>query len=290
MTCKTCYRSEPEIKMKLNAAGNASEQCTTCYDMIGKGAGYDDGMYSEKDINDWLAGKEDRKLGLEVKPEQTTIVDRLEAEKYLDKFNKQLIEVELKKIQPNLWNPNRHNEQSYQVLINSIKKFGFNDPVSVRQPIEGLDEYEIIDGEHRWRACKELGFTKVLVINFGQTTKEEAMTLTQLLNHKGKDDVLLKAKLLKQLRESQASLFDLLPESEKEKLETIKLLDFDFSQFDAQPGEAEEEKKDDIAKAIKKLLEAELIICKLQNCSSGKLCELFGELRKGIQSLKTYLK
>jgi hypothetical protein len=65
--------------------------------------------------------------------------------------------VPIDSIKPNLYNPNSMRDSIYKFLKKSIKKRGFLDPVVVNK--NGI----IIDGEHRWKALKELGSTEVEV-------------------------------------------------------------------------------------------------------------------------------
>jgi hypothetical protein len=65
--CQTCYRELEEKGMKHNNAGLPSDQCVTCYQMIGKGVGYGSGIYSDKEIDDWLTDYDKRKADLILK-------------------------------------------------------------------------------------------------------------------------------------------------------------------------------------------------------------------------------
>ena len=65
--------------------------------------------------------------------------------------------VPIDSIHPNPYNPNSMRDTVYQFLKKSIKKRGFLDPVIVNK--NGV----IIDGEHRYKALKELGATEVEV-------------------------------------------------------------------------------------------------------------------------------
>jgi len=56
-----CYREVEEKDMKHNAAGAVSDQCNTCYAIVGKGAGYANDLYSEKEANEWFEDAEIRK-------------------------------------------------------------------------------------------------------------------------------------------------------------------------------------------------------------------------------------
>lgn len=61
----------------------------------------------------------------------------------------------------------------------SIMKFGFVDPVTVRETEAGL---EIIDGEQRWRAATSLGYEEIDIWNVGQLPDAVAKQLTIVLN------------------------------------------------------------------------------------------------------------
>lgn len=56
---------------------------------------------------------------------------------------------------PNDYNPNIMTDELFQFLVKQIQEKGF------RQPIIIKPDDEIIDGEHRWRAAKQLGLPEV---------------------------------------------------------------------------------------------------------------------------------
>jgi ParB/RepB/Spo0J family partition protein len=64
-------------------------------------------------------------------------------------------------IAPSDLNPNRMTIEEFQGLVDSVKNAGFlwSNPIIVRP--NGNGTYEIVDGEHRWRAAKKLGIGKV---------------------------------------------------------------------------------------------------------------------------------
>ena len=68
--------------------------------------------------------------------------------------------VPIDSLRPNAYNPNRQTADEFAKLKKSILENGFG------QPIVAWRSGEIVDGEHRWKACKELGFTKIKVIFF----------------------------------------------------------------------------------------------------------------------------
>ena len=71
-------------------------------------------------------------------------------------------EIEVEKLFPNLFQPRKEfNQEKMEELKESIKKHGVIQPIIVREVANG---YEIIAGERRLRAAKELGMKKIPVI------------------------------------------------------------------------------------------------------------------------------
>lgn len=174
------------------------------------------------------------------------------AKQILEKYPKYLQIVKVEDLLTNPWNPNSMPPMVFESLKKSIEKYGWLQNPVVR---EYAGQFQIIDGEHRCRAAKELKLYSVQVLVLGienvQVSDEDAMLLTQLLNARGQDDILKRAELLKKLKDSkQDDLFGLLPMSMKEIESQLKLLDFDFSQFE---HTADEKSIAEGAKALKLL-------------------------------------
>lgn len=76
--------------------------------------------------------------------------------------DKQIQEIELSKIVPNSYQP-RHefSTESIRELASTLDKEGLLQPIVVR---EQGDQYEIIAGERRFRAAKQLGWEKISAI------------------------------------------------------------------------------------------------------------------------------
>lgn len=124
------------------------------------------------------------------------------------------ISVEL--LYPNNWNPNRMSQTIYQKEVESIRRFGMIDPVLAREQGEG--KYQIIDGEHRWRACKELGYKEVpcVVIDVDEpTAKRLTITMNEL---RGDADPILLSEMLADLKMEVdvADLLSTMPFSEEQ--------------------------------------------------------------------------
>ena len=79
----------------------------------------------------------------------------------------------------NPWNPNRMTSDMYSKAIESITLYGFIDPLTVR---EKGSLYEIIDGEHRFKAGVALGMLYFPVIDLGPIDDATAKKLTLVLN------------------------------------------------------------------------------------------------------------
>lgn len=101
-------------------------------------------------------------------------------------------------LKPNPWNPNKQSEFVFEKEKNSITQFGFVVPIIVRETAKG--RYEIIDGEHRWRAAKELGMKQVPVNSLGKVPSATAKKLTIILNElRGQYDAVELSRLVKAL-------------------------------------------------------------------------------------------
>lgn len=149
----------------------------------------------------------------------------------MDNFTTTKIEVPIDNILPNKFNPNFMDKQTFEKEKNSIKELGMLGSILVRRHIVP-EYYEILDGEHRWKAAKELGYTKMQVeCVIKDVSDQEVKLLTILLNNlRGKDDIFKRAAILKELSEGQTQL---LPWSNEEIENERKLVSFNFDQYNA---------------------------------------------------------
>jgi ParB/RepB/Spo0J family partition protein len=103
----------------------------------------------------------------------------------------------LHELAPNSWNPNVMSQEDYDKACESIARFGFIDPITVRRG--GSAVYEIIDGENRWRAAKDKGLKTVPVVIL-EVDDDDARALTIVLNElRGKPDQTRLAQLVADL-------------------------------------------------------------------------------------------
>lgn len=135
-------------------------------------------------------------------------------------------------LRPNTWNPNRMDDFMYAKELESIRRFGFVVPVVVRSTATGM---EIIDGEHRWRAAKELELDRIPVWDVGRMSDIDAKQLTVVLNEtRGKADKQLLSKLIQDLliTEPTPALEKVMPFPPELFAELGKLTDFDWQSLE----------------------------------------------------------
>lgn len=106
-----------------------------------------------------------------------------EVRKLLDRATPRKVKVA--QVRANDWNYKPMTEEELAKEIASIRKHGFVVPTVVRSAVPGkgpLGFYEILDGEHRWRALQALGVKEIHVMDLGEASDVEAKELTVVLN------------------------------------------------------------------------------------------------------------
>lgn len=88
--------------------------------------------------------------------------------------------VSIRDIHPNTWNYRGMTDAMFQKEVTSIKTYGYIRPILVRARAGG--GFEILDGEHRWRATDSLGFEEIDVDDLGTVDDRTAKKLTIVLN------------------------------------------------------------------------------------------------------------
>ena len=148
-------------------------------------------------------------------------------------------------VKPNPWNPNKQTDRQYEAEIESILSNGFVMPIIVRKV---GDTYQIIDGEHRWRALKDiidnkkagagniatLTSNKIIPTIVLDVTDSYAKRLTIILNEtRGRADFTMLGSLLAELAEDfNDDLITGLPYTTAQLNELISINDFDWSSLD----------------------------------------------------------
>ena len=111
------------------------------------------------------------------------------------KTNNQAIDIKL--ITKNPWNPNQMDKKTLKAEKESIEKYGVVAPIIVR-PLK--NKYQIIDGEHRYIVCSELGYKLIPSVIIDGLENKDAKKLTIILNEtKGSNDKIELGKLLGEL-------------------------------------------------------------------------------------------
>ena len=206
----------------------------------------------------------------------------------INKFPTKRLRVNIEEVFPNDWNANVQRKDTYSKLRKSIKQYGFIDTPLVRLTKDGI--YEIIDGEHKWRAAKEEGYKEIDIdLLEGDVDDATAKSLTILLNNlKGEDDILKRAEILKQLREQRGEgQLGLMPFDDKQIEAEIRLLDFDFKDYEN--AEIETEEKEELELPIKKMKEIVLQLQKIRVETKSKemrlLIENYMDIVKAFEEL-----
>lgn len=136
-----------------------------------------------------------------------------------------ITEVDIDLLKPNTWNPNKQSDFMFQKEKASIQEFDFIDPVTVRE-LNG--ELEIVDGEHRWKAAKQLGRKTILIVNLGVISKAQAQTLTDVMNNlRGRYDPYRQARLIQEVLSRAPDLRKVLPYKDEQIDRYTKTIDWD---------------------------------------------------------------
>ncbi len=139
-------------------------------------------------------------------------------------------------VHANDWNPNRQDDRTYEATRESIREFGFIDPLTVWPHRELEGEWEAIDGEHRLRGALDEGITKGDLIVLRGLTLDQAQRLTVIMNEtRGDADVALLGKLMSGLYErlggDMAKLAIALPYSHYELKHLVEIGQVDWDGF-----------------------------------------------------------
>lgn len=170
--------------------------------------------------------------------------------------NAEIVSIEF--VSPNPWNYNQQDDLMFEKQKNSLEHFSLSAPIIVRevassssslsagdssQALSAERRYEIVDGEHRYRAALELGYTEIAVWNLGDIPDTQAQQLTILMNEiKGTpriDDLGILMKSLDEQIGRDVLEFN-MPFSAQQIEDLISTVEFDWSNFEANIGEESE--------------------------------------------------
>lgn len=116
---------------------------------------------------------------------------------YLEKLVIEYVPID--SIKPNQYNPNRQSDHDFELLRRSIEEDGFTRPIVVRR-----ETREIVDGEHRWRACRSLDYSEIPVVFVNMTDAQARIATLKYNRIHGAEDANLAASVLKEIVEMGA--------------------------------------------------------------------------------------
>ena len=135
-----------------------------------------------------------------------------------------IVSIKIDQIFPNNYNPNVVSEDILAKLRAEISLRGLCEPIILRR--KGNDGYEIVDGEHRWRVCQELGWEEISCIIQDYDDNEAKIKTLQLNYMRGSAVPVRLASLIHELSK-EIKLEDLakrLPYEESLMLNNLELL------------------------------------------------------------------
>ena len=153
--------------------------------------------------------------------------------------------VSIDRLVENAWNPNSVSPGNFASLKKDIERQGGNQdqPVMVRVNPDDESKYEIIDGAHRYRAMKELGFLEVIVIVKEMDDKEARLKTISMNKLRGDFEQIKLAELIHDLKNvygvSDEDIKEYLGYTPEEVESYEALVEFDFEAYaeDALPVE-----------------------------------------------------
>lgn len=153
--------------------------------------------------------------------------------------------VRVDQLEPNPWNPNEQDDETFLKEKASIRRFGFVVPIIARAHPDKKGTWQIIDGEHRWKAAIDLGMERAPIYDIGPVGDHEAMQLTVVLNElRGKPAEKKLAEVLKSLlsRETVDSLTEVMPFSKDDIGRIVQLPEFDWDGFREKTKQSSEQR------------------------------------------------
>jgi len=124
-------------------------------------------------------------------------------------------------------NPNEMSKANFGRLVRNIERSGRYEPLIVRPGPEGEEVFQIINGEHRYRALAKLGHKTADCIVWDVDDEQADILLSTLNRLAGTDRLSKKLKVLGRLRSKTAAkeLARFLPQSAKQIERLNSMLD-----------------------------------------------------------------
>ena len=100
-------------------------------------------------------------------------------------------------LQPNDYNPNQMTDERFAELVEEVRHLGRLPKPVVARP-NGDSQYTIVDGEHGWRAAREVGLAEIAV-EVVEADDFEARRQTYKRNQHGEHDPVLLGRMFRQM-------------------------------------------------------------------------------------------
>lgn len=147
--------------------------------------------------------------------------------------------VKIAKVRLNDWNPNEVPKILFDSLVSDVRRDGGNQhqPIIVREMTDDVGKYyEVIDGAHRFMACKELGLKEVYITVRNDLGDAEARIKTIAMNRfRGEFDYVelgvLVNSLMKDYGMTEAEVKQRMGVTDTEMGDFRNIADFDFDSF-----------------------------------------------------------
>lgn len=159
---------------------------------------------------------------------------------------KKVKKVSIDDIRVNSWNPKEVGTEEYKMIVKSVDTNGLRDFIIVRTNPDENTTYEIIDGQQRFTAAKDLAYTEVFVYDEGEVSDKIAQELTVWYQEQVPFDKVAEAFFVSGMIDKYGIEQLNLPYSEQEYKDMADLAKFDFNQYDAKGGDGSNQENNDI--------------------------------------------
>jgi len=149
----------------------------------------------------------------------------------------EIITVNIENISPNKYNPNVMDEKTFEQTKKNILKEGLIGAIFCREDKKEKGKYIIIDGEHRWRATKSLGYKELPIIVLNRKLSDAMISTINFNRFRGEFDNLKLAAVVHELNKTY-SLEELeerlgYTKDELEGLNNLSMINFDEIEEDS---------------------------------------------------------
>ena len=164
------------------------------------------------------------------------------AKEYFNFDPNKVKKVSISEVRPNDWNPKDPNTPEYEKVKRSIEINGLTQPIFVRENDNGETKYEILDGQHRFLSCQELGYPEIYIYNEGKVPDELAKSFTIFHQLQIPFNTIELAPLVVELNRLDIEL----PYSDEEVNKFADMLEFDFNDYSTEEPDFNQDLDDEM--------------------------------------------